>query len=182
MRKRPPKPKKTHPEKWIPATHGPMPRLSCELLFVLAEMASPLERCQACGLAHEKMQVWMEHDERDLPDDTYVVLCAPCADKLISPHPRFYSYVMENTPAPGAMPLCGPCVHRVGSNCYHPDAKRNEGPGVTLTVRKAILYHLDGGFGPRGSRAGMVVKAYPEPVESCAQRETLPTERESQHG
>jgi hypothetical protein len=107
----------------------PWPKLS----ETLPGTRSP-DRCQSCGGAGPVLARWRECDDHDHPTPTVVVLCDGCGDALIQTHPRAYSLLSPNEPAPGAMPLCLDCRHRRGTACGHPDAKANGGTGVLLTL------------------------------------------------
>lgn len=101
--------------------------------------------CEVCGVAVDPadlpLTVWREHDERDRPiagTGAIVFLGqgrehAACRKKL-DDHPRLYS---EESGAPGHFPaLCGPCVHRDGLACRHPDLYANGGTGLRITLTR----------------------------------------------
>lgn len=72
----------------------PMPRLSVDLpLHGLAE-------CAQCG-GPQPLDVWQEHDEWDVAEPIYLLLCHPCAEAIIAPHPRLYRCLEPHEPAPG---------------------------------------------------------------------------------
>jgi hypothetical protein len=115
-------------------TPKPWPKLS-------EDLAGPVDprHCQSCGgLGHGlftgELTRWIEHDEDDKPTAVVVVLCKACADRLVDPHPRLYRPMEEHEPAPGSMPICLDCVHRVGVRCTHPAARANGGRGVELAL------------------------------------------------
>jgi hypothetical protein len=85
--------------------------------------------CQQCGAA-ERLTYWRECDDRDQKTGVFVVLCQPCADRVIEPHPRLYCETSDVTPMPGAMPICLDCGHRDGRVCLSPQARFNGGPGL----------------------------------------------------
>lgn len=93
--------------------------------------------CNVCGKPAEQLEAWRAHDERDLriPGDGAIVFLGAgeghkdCHRKLDA-HPRLFA---EEEGLPGHLPrLCGPCVHRAGVRCTHPDAKQNGGAGLHL--------------------------------------------------
>jgi hypothetical protein len=91
-------------------------------------------RCNLCGGDSEDLRVWREHNERDNPTDVLVFVGADhekCSKRL-EDHPRLYR---EETGDPGHFPaLCGPCVHREGHGCRHPDLKANGGGGLRVDL------------------------------------------------
>jgi hypothetical protein len=130
----------------------PWPRLSETLPH-----PRDLRCCQACGsdilaslipvdgpketapytqpvVAVPGLDIWQEHDEADQPEHIYVVLCDPCAARLIEPHPRLYRRLDRWEPAPGIMPACRDCVHRKGLACGNPLLKANGGPGLPINA------------------------------------------------
>lgn len=123
-----------------------MPKLSVELLAGGGQMAFDLANglgasaCMQCGTAGElgeELAGWLEHDDADRPTAVAVVLCTPCADRIIEKHPRLYRRLDRHEPFPGVMPTCAGCVHqrhpaRATSNCAHPDLKANGGAGLRM--------------------------------------------------
>lgn len=101
----------------------PWPKLSETL-----ERHTPGE-CQNCGAA-DPLTFWHECDEADRPTPQAVILCRPCADAIIEPHPRLYRETSTVTPLPGAMAICGDCRHRERLSCRSPVAQFNGGPGL----------------------------------------------------
>jgi hypothetical protein len=148
-----------------------MPRLS-------ADLAGPRhpERCQSCGAARDlfgepvPLERWREHNEEDRPLRVLVILCGPCARRLIDPHPRLYAPVDRWAPWPGAMPLCSDCTHREGLQCQHPDLKTNGGPGLELRFPQPSRVHFL--MYPR--RLSGWHTQYHGPVEFCAGRTPAP--------
>lgn len=150
-----------------------MPRLS-------EDLTGPKhpERCQSCGnqgeldLLHATAGVrrWIEHDERDRPEDIVIVLCGQCSDRLIEPHARLYSPVPINAPLPGCMELCSDCRHREGVRCTHLDLKKNGGAGIAIAISKPQVIFLDG-TGKNGRRMGWQHITYERPPSKCAGRE-----------
>ncbi len=94
----------------------------------------PLHRCDVCGNPCEDLRAWRECDERDAPTLVLVFVGEDHVDcrKALDKHPRLYR---EETGAPGHFPaLCGPCVHRRGLGCGHPDLKANGGQGLRVDL------------------------------------------------
>lgn len=110
--------------------------------------AGPFEVCDLCHAkdgdgcgqfeAHRECDEW----DRPIPGHDAVVLVGyehrHCERRLMD-HPRLY---LEERGEPGWFPmLCGPCMHRAGFRCAHPDLKANGGVGLQVKMR-------GGGFGP----------------------------------
>jgi hypothetical protein len=110
--------------------------------------------CQSCGATGENLQLWREHDANDQPTYTVVVLCAPCAGRLIEPHPRLYSLLHRFAPFPGVMALCLDCRHRDGTACRSPKAKFNGGPGLEVLYPEPTRVHAGGRAPGAGGRPG----------------------------
>jgi len=147
-------------------TAAPMPRLS-------EDLPGPRhpQLCQACGAGPEReLQRWMEHDEQDRPERVLVVLCPPCARRIIEPHPRLYELLDVFRPWPGAMDLCCDCRHRDGLQCRHPDLKANGGPGLELKFPTPISGHIKRG---KPYRSGFQT-VWTGPVRECVGREVAP--------
>ena len=113
--------------------------------------------CNRCGYqlpGKHDLQVWQEHDDADRPEARYVLLCKPCADKLIEPHPRLYRHVPMkwNEPCPGIMAQCGDCLHRDGMRCRQPEMKVNGGPGVAFPAPDTSGHFTMAGPNGRGRR------------------------------
>lgn len=126
-----------------------------------------LYTCQACGRSgadEATFSRWMEHDAQDKPEPIVVVLCRPCAAKLIEPHPRLYKQLSPNEPMPGAMPICDGCKHRDWTRCHNPLAQINGGPGLTMKFPKPSSVHVC--RSPR-SQSGWI-HHYPGPVTECS--------------
>lgn len=142
-------------------------------------------RCNACGLPEARgaaagvsgpplLTTWQEHDRDDKPEPRYVVLCRPCGEKLIEPHPRLYAEMPSYAPAAGANLICLDCVHRDGCRCVCPDARANGGEGIVMSGPKPIDVHVQrAGSGGRGRRCSWE-KWYPGPVTSCTGKEARP--------
>ena len=131
-------------------------------------------RCASCGAIDPNAgtrlplyTVWREHDEQDRPEPRFVVLCRPCGDRLIEPHPRLYAALPANAPAIGAMPLCLACRHREGTACRNPLAKANGGPGMPVDIDPPGTMHVNRGGGGRN----YWTKVYTRPARSCAGHE-----------
>lgn len=109
----------------------PWPRLT----ETLTGPKSP-DACQACGANRSPGDLalthWLECDDNDQKEPKLVVLCKPCADRLIEPHPRLYHQLSTHEPFPGGMELCLACKHRDGVRCTNPDAQINGGPGLKI--------------------------------------------------
>jgi hypothetical protein len=123
--------------------------------------------CQSCGVSDQAvtLEVWREHDDRDRPEQVYLVLCPDCSRRLIEPHPRLYSRLRQHEPSPGVMPTCGDCRYRQGVRCSHPCLKANGGDGLLLRFPEPTTAHLYYGGG-----RGEWVKLYHGPVV-CAGKE-----------
>lgn len=88
--------------------------------------------CSLCGenyskYKHESIRLslspWEVCDEHDVPTGEFIVLCRKCADSpLVEDHPTLFCerYHHEGEVAPGAMPQCAACPHRVALSCTHP--------------------------------------------------------------
>ncbi len=125
-------------------------------------------RCQSCG--HDcDLTRWLEHDERDQPTAVVVVLCRPCSDRIIEPHPRLYAALDEYAPHSGSMALCRECSRRSGVSCTHPDLKANGGAGLNITMRRPDTAFVSG-RGAGGRRTGWVHRIYHAPPSACAGR------------
>lgn len=126
-----------------------MPRLSETLPYREAT------RCNRCGRtlpgAHD-LQIWQEHDELDRPQAIFVVLCKPCADRVVEPHARLYRLVLGNEPCPGVMDQCSACTHRHELRCRCPDMLANGGPGVAFAAPDGWVHIQMAGPGGRGRR------------------------------
>ena len=147
-----------------------MPRLSKDL-----KGEKSRTRCQACGLQVlfdplpklPQLRRWQEHDDGDRPEPIVVVLCKPCSNRLIEPHPRLYREMQAFEPHPGSMPICDDCTRREGVSCRHPEAKANGGQGVELIAPKPSYVHLQ--MSPRRHSGWRTL--YTGPVISCKQKE-----------
>lgn len=148
------------------ATRQAWPKLSADLAYP----RSPVS-CQSCGQVDDSdvcaLERWIECDEWDRPTKTLVVICSPCARRIIGPHPRLYMQVDAREPRPGSFPLCGDCQFRTDLRCSHPRAKANGGPGVEVTVRPPTRAHLNYGGG-----RGKFTNLWPEWPTACTQRRT----------
>ena len=146
-----------------------MPRLSETLTGPRS-----IDTCQCCGFiplpAQEPLTRWLEHGEDDAPDPhpIVVVLCKPCSDKLIEPHPRLYRALQLHEPLLGAMPICQDCTHREATRCKCPAAKINGGEGLQITfTTPPTRIHVC--RSPR-SQSGYTVN-YTGPVNQCSGKE-----------
>src|SRR5579862_2648024 len=148
------------------------PRLSETLAYHPVDiLVDPHEhRCQNCGITGElgaDLVGWQEHDWADRPEPILIVLCRPCGEEIIEPHPRLYRPLARNEPWPGAMKLCTDCSWRTGIQCLHPDLKANGGPGLGIMSPEPQRIHVltqD----KRGRRSGHWKLAWPAPATSCA--------------
>lgn len=140
-----------------------MPRLSEQLTCEETPAA-----CQACG-SKENLERWQEHSDKDLPERIIVVLCEPCAAKLVEQHPRLYRRMEAFRPWPGAMTICVDCVHRRGTACGHKDAKDNGGPGVMLHMPRPFTGFVD--YGGKDKHKSGSFCQWRGPVTSCKQKE-----------
>lgn len=127
-------------------------------------------RCQQCDAGPqaeaEPLTYWQECDDDDRGTRVFIVLCQPCADRIIEPHPRLYRQQSDVMPMPGAMPVCLDCRYRERMDCVSPTAKFNGGPG--------LKYEPEGNYihlcrSPR-SKSGWKYWA-PGPVETCSGKE-----------
>jgi hypothetical protein len=112
--------------------------------------------CSVCGLSVDPddlpCEAWREHDENDRPiqGNSALVFLGPGAAHaacraVLDKHPRLYA---RDAGWPGAFPtLCGPCVHRDGLACRHPDLFANGGNGlhISLDALRAIVCSRGGG-------------------------------------
>jgi hypothetical protein len=108
-------------------------------LSIVPLTADRMACCNVCGKPSDVLEVWRAHDERDNPiagDRALVFLGAgdahePCHVKL-EEHPRLFAQVRGHV---GHLPrLCGPCVHRRGLSCSHPEEKGNGGAGLRFRL------------------------------------------------
>jgi hypothetical protein len=142
----------------------PWPRLS----ETLPGPKAP-DRCRSCGSCGD-LATWQEHDDADRPEGVYLVLCTPCSDRIIEPHPRLYAQVDPNRPLPGVMALCIDCRHRDGIRCGHPGSLANGGPGIAITVPRPFTAHICArGRGSKGLSGWRT--SYPGPPRSCSGHE-----------
>lgn len=144
-----------------------------------------LDACQRCGLgasedlgsegyertaegvAIEVLPRWVEHDDQDQPEPIVVVLCTPCSEKVIEPHPRLYERLPLFKPFPGAMGICVGCGHQEGLRCRSPSAKVNGGPGMRVEFSLPAVYFVDGIRG--GRRTGWRMERYKGPATACSE-------------
>lgn len=97
-----------------------------------------------CGRSSDRLALWREHDERDMPipgNQALVFIAADHADcnKTMRKHPRLYA---EQRGDPGSFPtLCGPCTYRQGLGCTHPDLKQNGGQGLLVNLRPTVPHN-----------------------------------------
>jgi chromosome partitioning protein len=122
------------------------------------------DRCQSCGAMWADLERWREHDESDLPTNIVVVLCIPCGERLIGPHPRLYSR-LDFEHHPGSMEICILCRHREGVSC--PMARFNGGPGVGIAPAPS-KFHVRSSV-----KALSGVRLSWREAESCTGREVL---------
>lgn len=142
-------------------------------------------RCNACGVEGNDMLVggnlsatpslttWQECDRDDRPEARYVLLCRPCGERLIDPHPRLYRALPRFTPAPGAMPICGDCAHRDGCRCASPSARYNGGEGILIHGPAPSTVHVLRAD-EKGRRCGSWEQWYPGPSTRCTGKEPVP--------
>lgn len=142
-----------------------MPKLSETL-----PPATELYRCQQCGGVIELAR-WVEHDEEDKPTHTIVVLCGPCSQRIIEPHPRLYQRLHKWHPWPGAMSICVACVRRSGLRCQCALASANGGSGLKLKFPEPDMAFIDGRDPKTGKRWGRREVYWQGPVTDCAARE-----------
>lgn len=129
------------------------------------------ECCQKCGGKASdvgELKFWIEHDHRDNPECCGIVLCEPCAKRIIDPHPRLYSRLTKWAPWPGFMALCVACIHRNGVACECPSAKANGGEGIKIKFVIGISGYIDGKdySGP--------FRTYSKPPSGCTGRQEIP--------
>lgn len=104
--------------------------------------AAPFSVCDLChapgGDCCDQFDAHRECDEwdRPIPGTEAIVLLGyehrACERRLLD-HPRLY---LEERGEPGWFPkLCGPCMHRDGFACKHPDLKANGGPGLAVRIQ-----------------------------------------------
>lgn len=137
-------------------------------------------RCHACGTMPNEapparngrkrpldLQLWQEHDQWDRPEMRYVLLCGPCAKRIIEPHPRLYKQLDLFAPAPGVMGVCRDCRWRAGPRCLCPKARANGGAGMATLGPRPTDVHVC--RSPR--RLSGWIKLYPGPVTDCDGKE-----------
>ena len=117
----------------------------------------------------EMLKRWQEHDHNDTPEYRVIVLCDPCADRVIVPHPRLYKPLNATFPFPGCMEICVACIHRDGVLCKNPAAQVNGGPGLKYDIGEPATAFFDGTR--NGRRSGWRETFYPEPAKGCSGRE-----------
>lgn len=150
------------------------PRLSETLPHEACVTSDGIAWCQRCETEGEldvEIRRWQEHDGNDRPEPRYVLLCGPCGDRIVDPHPRLYRKLGQHEPAPGAMPICAACVYQhlqEHLGCGHPDLKANGGPGLQLTFPRPTEAFVDGVRG--GRRTGWRETWYSGPVTRCVGR------------
>lgn len=130
--------------------------------------------CSNCGqgpATGAALQRWRECDGKDQPTQTIVLLCAPCARRLIEPAPRLYVKVDANAPLLGTMEMCAECRHRKMLSCTNPLTKANGGPGLILKVAEPIRGFQDGQDPKTRKRTGGPFEIWPSPPSSCAGRD-----------
>lgn len=93
--------------------------------------------CQSCGGAGDDR--WRECDDRDGFTAIVVILCTPCASRLIEPHPRLYAQLQRHEPFPGTHDLCLPCLHRDGTICRMSRAHGGEGLVLAAHAMRGIV-------------------------------------------
>ena len=160
-----------------PLQPKPWPRLSETLPFPRHPNV-----CQSCGKETDVTDgvgahAWQEHDDNDQPEAIVVMLCRACSARLIEPHPRLYNRLDTNQPWPGIMDFCLTCWWRSDVRCRHPHAKANGGRGVTITVRKPTVAHVNMGRG-----RGRWMQFWPERAEKCAEWEPADEAKGGDHG
>jgi len=107
---------------------------------------------------------WQEHDSRDEPESSAVMLCTTCSKRLITPHPRVYRRISRRAPFPGIMDLCIDCRFRAGVTCTHPDRVSNGGEGLQIDAASGMWAHA------RTAIGGRTLTLYAYPPQGCAQR------------
>lgn len=143
------------------------PRLSADL-----PGKKHIDTCQGCGSQRRDLFIWQECDEHDRPEMIFVVLCKPCTDRLIEPHPRLYKRRANVDPMPGAMVLCIPCKHRDGTRCANTKATMNGGQGLNIIGPKPDVAFVHGTR--NGRRCGWREVIYPGPPIACTGFEVIP--------
>lgn len=141
------------------------PRLS----ETLPHQPASFDWCMRCAGVNE-LDAWQEHDDHDRPEPILIVLCRPCAEQIIEPHPRLYRLVHRHEPLPGAMrDLCRDCRLQTALRCRSPLLKANGGPGLPITYPRPAVAFVDGVRG--GRRTGWRETLWQGPPESCGGRE-----------
>lgn len=163
----------------------PWPRLT-ESLAPPMFAADPWH-CQSCGVMGaidqsnepplyagplDPLSAWQEHDEDDQPEARAVVLCEPCADRIIEPHPRLYRRLERYEPLAGLMAICAECIFRAGTRCTSPQARINGGGGIEIIHPKPSHTHICG----RGRKGPccQTITLYHGPAVACSGRLTNP--------
>ncbi len=118
--------------------------------------------CQRCGKEVKPFpEIWREHDQRDQPQARAVLLCKKCGKLVIAAHPRLYSLETRDAPIPGVMQMCEHCVHRNGSDCWHPDLTYNGGVGLVVTFPEPMRAIVSRGRSAGGCTSMTVWKGPP---------------------
>ena len=127
-------------------------------------LTGPIEtqKCRSCGDINPD-DLWQECDDADQPEKIYILLCKPCAKKLIKPHPRLYIDLQRNQPIPGMMPICDNCVYREGYKCSQTLAAG--GPGLRVQISAPSVCHVYYGGG-----RGEWLKLWSMTAHGCTQR------------
>lgn len=103
------------------------------------------ETCQACGARAETTTLvrWQECDDSDKPEPVAVMLCEPCSDRIIEPHPRLYHRTEWGAAFPGAMACCSDCALRNGLCCESLSLIANGGTGLAIAEFVRISGFVD---------------------------------------
>lgn len=129
----------------------------------------PIMGCNICGKTAAPLCLYVECDALDMPIEgpnalLYVGEEHPDCILVVQRHPRLYKRANGR---PGTFPrLCGPCVHRRGVDCTHPDLIKNGGTGLVVSREP----------GPRGivcGKDGCRIMAALRPWVRCKGRRTL---------
>lgn len=128
--------------------------------------------CQRCADTKNLIARWREHDETDRPSNAVIILCKPCSDAIIEPHPRLYSKMDGFEPWPGTMPICVGCKHHDGAiKCRSPKLLENGGTGLKMTYPTPSTGFIDRRNPKTGKREGGRFINYRGPVTECEGKE-----------
>jgi hypothetical protein len=122
-----------------------MPRLTAE---AVPKSPSTFLQCQLCQETFTdicKVHIWQECDEKDVPEERFLVVCRdnPSCKKKIDDHPRAYHQKNWGVGNAGQFVLlCGDCSWRKEWSCTNPKLEANGGEGLTVHFQPAIVGNI----------------------------------------